>query len=348
MPSFNSALIAALGLPLIKLAHGQIFTVNCQPLTIQRGDPIINPGVISAHVHAVIGGTAFQQTMGLNTAVNAKDTTCDKKIDKSNYWQPQLYHQNSDGSFDLIHFQGTAVYYLNRACDYEAGRTQCPSGFSPAAPPAGLRMVTGNPMRRTIDESLFEHQAMQHVCLNADSSDDTYSLPKQSCDRMRAETFFPSCWDGVNLDSDNHSSHMAYPAIGTYDGGVCPESHPKAIFSLFYEFFYDTSAYKDFNKWVYAMGDPTGYGLHGDFINGWTDQNALETAIQTCSGPQGAYSPDCSINKDAGSAVGLDPEIAAPAEEVGLNGPVAKLPGNNPVTWTPIMKRSSVAGRVKL
>lgn len=89
---------------------------------------------------------------------------------------------------------------------------------------------------------------------------------------------------------------MAYPAIGTYDGGVCPESHPKAIFSLFYEFFYDTSPFRDFNKWVYAMGDPTGYGLHGDFINGWTDQTALETAIQTCSGPDGAYSPDCSIN----------------------------------------------------
>lgn len=88
---------------------------------------------------------------------------------------------------------------------------------------------------------------------------------------------------------------MAYPAIGTYDSGVCPESHPKAIFSVFYEFFYDTSAYKDFNKWVYAMGDPTGYGLHGDFINGW-DQTALEAAIQTCSGPDGAYSPDCSIN----------------------------------------------------
>lgn len=88
---------------------------------------------------------------------------------------------------------------------------------------------------------------------------------------------------------------MAYPAIGTYDGGVCPESHPKAIFSLFYEFFYDTSPFKDFNKWVYAMGDPTGYGLHGDFINGW-DQTALEAAIQTCSGPDGAYSPDCSIN----------------------------------------------------
>jgi hypothetical protein len=64
---------------------------------------------------------------------------------------------------------------------------------------------------------------------------------------------------------------MAYPAIGDYNFGVCPSSHPIAIFSVFYEFFFDTSPYTNFNKFVYAMGDVTGYGLHGDFINGWTD-----------------------------------------------------------------------------
>jgi hypothetical protein len=25
---------------------------------------------------------------------------------------------------------------------------------------------------------------------------------------MRAETFFPSCWDGKNLDSADHKSHV--------------------------------------------------------------------------------------------------------------------------------------------
>ena len=89
---------------------------------------------------------------------------------------------------------------------------------------------------------------------------------------------------------------MAFPAIGAYNGGVCPQSHPVAIYSVFYEFYYDTSPFTDFNKWVYAMGDPTGYGLHGDFINGWKDQNALEQAAFTCTGPQGAYAPTCSIN----------------------------------------------------
>jgi Domain of unknown function (DUF1996) len=89
---------------------------------------------------------------------------------------------------------------------------------------------------------------------------------------------------------------VAFPAIGAYNGGVCPESHPKAIYSVFYEFFYDTSPFTDFNRWVYAMGDPTGYGLHGDFINGWTDQTALENAIPSCTGPDGFQSADCSVN----------------------------------------------------
>lgn len=96
------------------------------------------------------------------------------------------------------------------------------------------------------------------------------------------------------------------------------------------------------------MGDPTGYGLHGDFINGWTDQGALENAIASCTGPDGFQSPDCSINAGSGAATSLMPEVPAPTEQVGLNGPIAALPGNNPVTGTPIKKRTNVAGRVKL
>ena len=149
------------------IANGQLFTVNCAPLTVQRSDPIVNPGAPGGHVHAIIGGTAFQRTMGVNTAGNDRATTCDKKLDKSNYWVPQLYHIRSDGKFEIVKFEGSvssgniiissrdisltisqAVYYLNRACDYAAGRTVCPQGFNAKAPPAGLRMVAGNPTLR--------------------------------------------------------------------------------------------------------------------------------------------------------------------------------------------------------
>lgn len=54
---------------------------------------------------------------------------------------------------------------------------------------------------------------------------------------------------------------MAFPAIGDYNGGVCPESHPVAIVSVFTEFFYNTRQVKDSNRWVYSEGDGVGYAL---------------------------------------------------------------------------------------
>ena len=84
----------------------RLFTVNCSPLTIQRGDPIVSPGQISSHVHAVSGGTNFALTETNAQARAASTTTCDKILDHSNYWQPQLYHQRTDGKFEIVKFQG--------------------------------------------------------------------------------------------------------------------------------------------------------------------------------------------------------------------------------------------------
>jgi hypothetical protein len=97
---------AAFLITLPSAAHAQLFTVNCAPLTVQRGDPIVTPGVISPHVHIVVGGTAFQQSLSNDAARRAKATTCDKILDNSNYWQPQLYHQRRDGQFEIVKMQG--------------------------------------------------------------------------------------------------------------------------------------------------------------------------------------------------------------------------------------------------
>jgi len=74
------------------------------------------------------------------------------------------------------------------------------------------------------------------------------------------------------MDSDDHKSHVSYPVDGNYDGGRCPKSHPVHLVTLFYEVYYDTKSFKD--KWygdgqpfVFANGDTTGYGYHGDFVS---------------------------------------------------------------------------------
>lgn len=107
LPSFSLTASALLGLS--SLGYAQIageFTIACSPLTIQRADPIVDPGMMSSHVHVVAGGTAFEQEMGIENGKNSKATTCDKDIDKSNYWIPQLYHQTPDGKFEMVESQG--------------------------------------------------------------------------------------------------------------------------------------------------------------------------------------------------------------------------------------------------
>lgn len=88
---------------------------------------------------------------------------------------------------------------------------------------------------------------------------------------------------------------MAYP-INNYNGGVCPSTHPVAIYSIFIEAFFNTDPFPDYANWVFSMGDDTGYGFHGDFLHGWTNQTLLEDAISTCQGPDGFFADTCSVN----------------------------------------------------
>jgi hypothetical protein len=73
-----------------------------------------------------------------------------------------------------------------------------------------------------------------------------------------------SCWDGKNLDSPDHKSHVAYPATGTFEStGPCPASHPIRLPQLMYEVMWDTTQFNDKELWptdgsqpfVYSMGD---------------------------------------------------------------------------------------------
>lgn len=93
-------------------AQGGVITVNCAALqgSIQRADPLIYPGVQSPHVHVAAGGTAFGQSQTNAQAVAARATTCDKALDKSSYWQPQLYHHNANGTFNLVTMTGPVCF----------------------------------------------------------------------------------------------------------------------------------------------------------------------------------------------------------------------------------------------
>jgi len=320
--------LLTLTISLVSSLDGDTFTVNCAPLTIQRSDPIVNPGVPGGHVHSVIGGNAFRRTMGPTDAYKATQTSCDKAIDHSNYWVPQMYHYRvADKMWEIVPWSGSAVYYQKRACNYAPGLRACDKSVVPLAFPDGFRMVAGDPYRRTQNNSNFEDRAISLMCIFDGGSKEYNGFPPRQCNVMRSQVYFPSCWDGKNLDSADHRSHVSYPAIGDYNGGVCPQSHPVALLSIFYEFFFHTQGFPD-NKFAFANGDATGYGYHGDFVMGWTDRALLQTAHRDC-----VTSANC-------PKLGNQPQEARdliyPAifeEDIGLHNPIKSLPGNNTVVW---------------
>ncbi|ORY26506.1 hypothetical protein BCR39DRAFT_256661 [Naematelia encephala] len=327
---------------LLALPSNAYFILSHGSLETTRLDPIVSPGGISSHVHSIVGGSNFDKTIDIAKMRNGTCTTAAVSVDKSNYWVPQLYYYNPDDqTYQAIPLSFANTYYLPRA-----GSDGIVKAF-----PDGLRMLSGNPNRRTYDSSIPSNVAISYVCLDYDTShtgDPAWaqrnSFFAHNCpDGMRAQINFPPCWDGVNLDSSDHSSHMAWPSGGV-DGGDCPTSHPVHLVSLFYEFIYEVQNFPFNNAsvptWVWANGDTTGYGYHGDFVNGWpalvNGSNVLQEAIDNCNADNGVGGelnncPPFVPYLDSASASSCRPQNPLVDEDVGFGHFINKLPGNNPL-----------------
>ena len=154
-----------------------------------------------------------------------------------------------------------AVYYK------QTGYNEFNQAFKPF-----FKMVAGDPSLRTYNPQSLAQQAVQYTCLRAygDNTKPTYStgFPPAACaGGIRAEVTFPSCWNGVDLDSADHKSHMSYVASGQACSGVnVPTVLVEAIFRS--QDFTDWSqALNPSQPFVLSTGDTTGYSFHGDFMS---------------------------------------------------------------------------------
>lgn len=302
----------------------------------ERIDPIIFPGYVSAHVHTVAGGSGFGYNMTYEQARESACTSCPISQDLSAYWTPKLYyHDVQNGSFLSVPQAGDGVGMLGGMTVYYLQRPG-PNNDVLKAFPEGFRMIAGNPFQRNYTGT-FAAQAISYMCLDySGTSTYTNELPLNNCpDGLRAQVFFPSCWDGVHLDSPDHSSHMAYPSSVAYNDGPCPASHPVHLISLFYEINYQTNLFSDMwygpsgtQPFVFAMGDPTGYGFHGDFVNGW-DIDVLQKAVTSCTDLSGVLT-DCPYFDYVPETLSQSCTIPTYVQE-DINGPMPSLPGCNPI-----------------
>jgi hypothetical protein len=83
------------------------FVIQCTSRLIdERADPLVEPGQVATHAHAIAGGNGFDFEMDYDKARASTCSTCHVKEDLSNYWTPKLYFQGQDGNFTAVPIDG--------------------------------------------------------------------------------------------------------------------------------------------------------------------------------------------------------------------------------------------------
>lgn len=289
-----------------KHESGRAFRTKCAFSHYNFDDPIVFPGVSNAtHLHAYYGRTkvnAFTNPLNLRST-DAASTCSGGTANLSSYWFPAMLDKDKRPvrpnspqdelkipKDDKYVFNNSLIYYKSHAAD----------DVKVVVPPLGFRMITGNALNSSPEGAIGKWS-----CHKGSNDSRPYQVNQYShledfvgatilvgnkgaipvCLRgqtLKVEVSFPSCWDGVNLDSPNHQSHMAQ----TLPFGRCPATHPVRIPDISYVIFYNVWNHDSTEGWrvasdSYASSKPGGYSMHADWINGW-NPSIFSTFVGKC------------------------------------------------------------------
>ncbi len=243
------------------------FRMACNYSHFSYDDPIVFPGQPGkSHFHMFFGNTRTDAFSTTESLVNSGGGSCNGfELNRSGYWTPALL----DGKGNAVVPDRIILYYKTK-------RTSEVQGM-----PQGLKMVAGN----VSDESFEVSQRLGWSCGKSGTSYNKSNQIPTNCgdDPINAYVQFPPCWDGKNLDSADHQTHVAFVP----DSQACPDSHPVRLPQITILLYFppgDSSGWYLSSDRSDGASTAPGATLHADWFGGWND-SAMDLWIDGCMRP---------------------------------------------------------------
>ncbi|MFK3891085.1 DUF1996 domain-containing protein [Sphingomonas sp. NPDC079357] len=278
VPSWGTGEIAVSGKPDVVGA----FRFICNPSHELRDDPVVFPGQPGrSHLHQFFGNTLANANSTYESLRTTGESTCNGPLNRSAYWIPAMLN----GKGGVVRPDYISIYYKRLPKDDPECQRM---GKACVDLPRGLRFIFGfdmASMSAKYGSGSFNCQGPTAV---SGHYNDIVEAGK-NCpvgNQLGATIGAPNCWDGKNLDSPDHRSHVAFASYGDWGYLKCPADHPYVIPAFTLGAWYtvdadlDTSGTWDGGKtsWHLASDEMPGMPMmrpgstfHADWFGAWDD-----------------------------------------------------------------------------
>lgn len=260
------------------------FRFLCGPGQLSYDDPIVYPGKPgAAHLHQFFGNLGADAHSTYDSLRKSGESTCQNALNRSAYWMPAML----DGKGKVVRPDWVSIYYKRRPKS-DPFCTKAAKGC--VGIPRGLRFVFGWDQNRPTEPQPENAKLFNFKCVqgwdpvNAASPDmvETMRVCKPG-QWLNASISTPECWNGVDLDTSDHRSHLAMMARNVNSGQMsCPATHPYIIPQFTMGVAYSIEAGDTPELWHLSsdmMLPPAlrrpGASFHSDYFEAWEDDIRL-------------------------------------------------------------------------
>ncbi|MXP28666.1 DUF1996 domain-containing protein [Porphyrobacter algicida] len=253
------------------------FRLTCAPSHLSYDDPVVYPDQPGkSHLHLFFGNSLANASSTYQSLRKTGSSTCGE-LNRSAYWMPALMNGQK-----VILPDYATVYYKRRPTSDPLCHT---ATIECIGLPRGLRYVFGRAMTggKTASDT---KDPVNFVCTKPaiSSRDMNEVLSKcQNGAKFLAQIAANNCWNGTQLDSPDHRSHMAQMYWNNRGQQVCPRGHkfqtPDFHFIVTWTM-RDQMRSAKFSSDIMA-DTAAGETLHADWFGAWDDQT-LATWLKNC------------------------------------------------------------------